>query len=150
MPKEHKKPNEMLCIKGIINVKSHDVRWSLLKKNNNVLCVVWVNYPVWTTKQTLTRVITNDWYCDLQLGFDLVFLLNKLKSMFKFHLIQICGPTIPKKCKSVTTFNGMCFISENSVFKPPIPSSLRGKYDEQRRVFFLCPHAVKEFSFILM
>ncbi|XP_067225182.1 integrin alpha-M-like [Chanodichthys erythropterus] len=39
--------------------------------------------------------------------------------------LAICGPTIPRKCVSVTTFNGMCFISENSVFKPPIPSSLR-------------------------
>ncbi|KAG1933410.1 integrin alpha-X-like [Pimephales promelas] len=39
--------------------------------------------------------------------------------------LAICGPTIPKKCASVTTFNGMCLISENSAFKPPIPSSLR-------------------------
>ncbi|XP_048027531.1 integrin alpha-M-like [Megalobrama amblycephala] len=39
--------------------------------------------------------------------------------------LAICGPTIPKKCESVTTLNGMCFISENSGFKPPIPSSLR-------------------------
>ncbi|XP_051770706.1 integrin alpha-X-like [Ctenopharyngodon idella] len=39
--------------------------------------------------------------------------------------LAICGPTIPKKCVSVTTYNGMCFIGENSVFKPPIPSSLR-------------------------
>ncbi|XP_056102017.1 integrin alpha-X-like [Rhinichthys klamathensis goyatoka] len=46
--------------------------------------------------------------------------------------LAICGPTIPKKCVSVTTFNGMCFISENSAFKPPIPSSLRdcpGQFD---------------------
>uniref|UniRef100_A0A8C1L274 VWFA domain-containing protein n=1 Tax=Cyprinus carpio TaxID=7962 RepID=A0A8C1L274_CYPCA len=30
--------------------------------------------------------------------------------------VAICGPTIPKKCVTVTTYNGMCFISENNVF----------------------------------
>ncbi|XP_067285937.1 integrin alpha-X-like [Pseudorasbora parva] len=39
--------------------------------------------------------------------------------------LAICGPTIPRKCISVTTYNGMCFIRENSVFQTPIPSSLR-------------------------
>ncbi|KAF4107026.1 integrin alpha-M-like [Onychostoma macrolepis] len=41
--------------------------------------------------------------------------------------VAICGPTIPKTCVAVTTYNGMCFISENNVYQPiqPIPSSLR-------------------------
>ncbi len=58
-----------------------------------------------------------------------------MESLFKFCLTQICGPTIPKKCLTVTTYNGMCFIHENNVFKPPIPSVLRGKYDNQQRFF---------------
>ncbi|XP_048042147.1 integrin alpha-X-like [Megalobrama amblycephala] len=37
--------------------------------------------------------------------------------------VAICGPTIPKKCVSVTNYRGMCFIRENSVFKAPIPHS---------------------------
>uniref|UniRef100_A0A8C1MQD4 Integrin, alpha M (complement component 3 receptor 3 subunit) n=1 Tax=Cyprinus carpio TaxID=7962 RepID=A0A8C1MQD4_CYPCA len=42
--------------------------------------------------------------------------------MFQFHLTQICGPTIPKKCVAATNYRGMCFISTNDVFKPPVPS----------------------------
>ncbi|XP_052467005.1 integrin alpha-X [Carassius gibelio] len=38
--------------------------------------------------------------------------------------VVICGPTIPKACAAVTTYNGMCFISENNVYQP-FPSSLR-------------------------
>uniref|UniRef100_A0A9J8C5Y9 Integrin, alpha M (complement component 3 receptor 3 subunit) n=1 Tax=Cyprinus carpio carpio TaxID=630221 RepID=A0A9J8C5Y9_CYPCA len=44
------------------------------------------------------------------------------KFMFQFHLTQICGPTIPKKCVAATNYRGMCFISTNDVFKPPVPS----------------------------
>nr|XP_055033077.1 integrin alpha-X-like [Misgurnus anguillicaudatus] len=43
--------------------------------------------------------------------------------------LAICGPTIPKKCKSVTTYNGMCFILKNTMTLPSIeqtvPRSLR-------------------------
>uniref|UniRef100_A0A673GA64 Integrin alpha-X-like n=1 Tax=Sinocyclocheilus rhinocerous TaxID=307959 RepID=A0A673GA64_9TELE len=42
--------------------------------------------------------------------------------MFKFHLTQVCGPTIPKKCVAATNYRGMCFIQENNEFKPLIPS----------------------------
>ncbi|XP_067285938.1 integrin alpha-X-like [Pseudorasbora parva] len=38
----------------------------------------------------------------------------------------VCGPTIPKDCKTITTLSGMCFnISENNVVSAPIPSALR-------------------------
>ncbi|XP_051770700.1 integrin alpha-X-like isoform X2 [Ctenopharyngodon idella] len=38
----------------------------------------------------------------------------------------VCGPTIPKDCKIITTLNGMCFnISGNNVVSEPIPSALR-------------------------
>uniref|UniRef100_A0A8C1MS43 Integrin, alpha M (complement component 3 receptor 3 subunit) n=1 Tax=Cyprinus carpio TaxID=7962 RepID=A0A8C1MS43_CYPCA len=36
--------------------------------------------------------------------------------------VAICGPTIPKKCVAATNYRGMCFISTNDVFKPPVPS----------------------------
>ncbi|XP_073684903.1 integrin alpha-X [Garra rufa] len=38
----------------------------------------------------------------------------------------VCGPTIPKDCKILTTLNGMCFIiSGNNVVSAPIPRALR-------------------------
>ncbi|RXN32374.1 integrin alpha-M-like protein [Labeo rohita] len=38
----------------------------------------------------------------------------------------VCGPTIPKDCKVLTTLNGMCFIiSRNNAVSAPIPSALR-------------------------
>ncbi|XP_043086877.1 integrin alpha-X-like isoform X2 [Puntigrus tetrazona] len=38
----------------------------------------------------------------------------------------VCGPTIPKDCKVLTTLNGMCFIiSGNDAVSAPIPSALR-------------------------
>ncbi|XDV45085.1 hypothetical protein PO909_013244 [Leuciscus waleckii] len=38
----------------------------------------------------------------------------------------VCGSTIPKDCKTITTLNGMCFnISGNNVVSAPIPSALR-------------------------
>ncbi|XP_070708468.1 integrin alpha-X [Pempheris klunzingeri] len=36
-----------------------------------------------------------------------------------------CGPTIPKDCKSITMYNGVCFqIDSSDVFGAPVPSSL--------------------------
>ncbi|XP_030610794.1 integrin alpha-M-like [Archocentrus centrarchus] len=38
----------------------------------------------------------------------------------------VCGPTIPKVCKSITMFSGVCFqMNHNNKFEPPIPSSLQ-------------------------
>ncbi|KAM9425193.1 integrin alpha-M-like [Pholidichthys leucotaenia] len=38
----------------------------------------------------------------------------------------VCGPTIPKECKSITMHNGACFqIDSSNRIKPPIPASLR-------------------------
>ncbi|XP_026133266.1 integrin alpha-X [Carassius auratus] len=38
----------------------------------------------------------------------------------------VCGPTIPKDCKVLTTLNGMCFIVNGSnAVSAPIPSALR-------------------------
>ncbi|XP_073684902.1 integrin alpha-X-like [Garra rufa] len=51
--------------------------------------------------------------------------------------LAICGPTIPKKCETVTTYNGMCFIQENNVFKPPVPSVLRDCPDQIDIAFLL-------------
>ncbi|XP_056628082.1 integrin alpha-M-like isoform X2 [Triplophysa dalaica] len=43
--------------------------------------------------------------------------------------LAICGPTIPKKCESITTYNGMCFVYRNSMAiennEQSIPRSLR-------------------------
>ncbi|XP_016426975.1 integrin alpha-X-like, partial [Sinocyclocheilus rhinocerous] len=40
--------------------------------------------------------------------------------------LQVCGPTIPKDCKVLTTLNGMCFIMSGSdAVSAPIPSALR-------------------------
>ncbi|KAL1263791.1 hypothetical protein QQF64_004146, partial [Cirrhinus molitorella] len=51
--------------------------------------------------------------------------------------LAICGPTIPKKCATVTTYNGMCFIQENNVLSPPIPSFLRDCPDQIDIAFLL-------------
>ncbi|XP_019218193.1 integrin alpha-M isoform X3 [Oreochromis niloticus] len=38
----------------------------------------------------------------------------------------VCGPTIPKDCKSITMYNGVCFqIDRSNRLAPPIPSSLQ-------------------------
>uniref|UniRef100_A0A8C8JU68 VWFA domain-containing protein n=1 Tax=Oncorhynchus tshawytscha TaxID=74940 RepID=A0A8C8JU68_ONCTS len=38
---------------------------------------------------------------------------------------MVCGPTIPRECKSITTYNGMCFEIDQSLnVKQPVPSSL--------------------------
>uniref|UniRef100_W5LPA5 Integrin, alpha M (complement component 3 receptor 3 subunit), tandem duplicate 2 n=1 Tax=Astyanax mexicanus TaxID=7994 RepID=W5LPA5_ASTMX len=44
----------------------------------------------------------------------------------KSSKIIACGPTIPKNCRVVTTYNGMCFtVDRNSNVEGPIPSALR-------------------------
>ncbi|XP_005448389.1 integrin alpha-X [Oreochromis niloticus] len=36
----------------------------------------------------------------------------------------VCGPTIPKDCRSITMYNGVCFqIDQSNTFGPPVPSS---------------------------
>ncbi|XP_006805783.1 integrin alpha-X-like [Neolamprologus brichardi] len=37
----------------------------------------------------------------------------------------VCGPTIPKDCKSITMYNGVCFHMDRSNTFGPIPSSLQ-------------------------
>ncbi|XP_056325963.1 integrin alpha-M-like [Danio aesculapii] len=37
--------------------------------------------------------------------------------------LAICGPTIPKDCKTATNYRGMCFIGTSRGFEPPIPKS---------------------------
>uniref|UniRef100_A0AAX7TE05 VWFA domain-containing protein n=1 Tax=Astatotilapia calliptera TaxID=8154 RepID=A0AAX7TE05_ASTCA len=38
----------------------------------------------------------------------------------------VCGPTIPKDCKSITMYNGVCFhMDRSNIFGLPIPSSLQ-------------------------
>ncbi|XP_056325036.1 integrin alpha-M-like [Danio aesculapii] len=37
--------------------------------------------------------------------------------------LAICGPTIPKNCKTATNYRGMCFIGTSRGFEPPIPKS---------------------------
>ncbi|KAL7870059.1 hypothetical protein AOLI_G00140470 [Acnodon oligacanthus] len=38
--------------------------------------------------------------------------------------IMVCGPTIPKDCKPITTYNGMCFTIDGSTVGP-VPRELR-------------------------
>uniref|UniRef100_A0AAX7TKE7 VWFA domain-containing protein n=1 Tax=Astatotilapia calliptera TaxID=8154 RepID=A0AAX7TKE7_ASTCA len=39
---------------------------------------------------------------------------------------QVCGPTIPKDCRSITMYNGVCFQMESfKRIRPPIPSSIQ-------------------------
>uniref|UniRef100_A0A672JMG8 Integrin alpha-M-like n=1 Tax=Salarias fasciatus TaxID=181472 RepID=A0A672JMG8_SALFA len=41
---------------------------------------------------------------------------------------MVCGPTIPKDCKSITMYNGACFqLDSRNVFEPPVPSSHEGQ-----------------------
>ncbi|XP_076743979.1 integrin alpha-D-like [Maylandia zebra] len=36
----------------------------------------------------------------------------------------VCGPTIPRDCKSITMYNGVCFhMDRSNTFGPPVPSS---------------------------
>uniref|UniRef100_A0A9J7Z2X9 Integrin, alpha M (complement component 3 receptor 3 subunit) n=1 Tax=Cyprinus carpio carpio TaxID=630221 RepID=A0A9J7Z2X9_CYPCA len=65
----------------------------------------------------------------------------------------ICGPTIPKKCVTVTTYNGMCFISENNVYRriQRIPKSLRDCTDQIDIAFLLDGSgSVREYNFRTM
>uniref|UniRef100_A0A8C1L245 VWFA domain-containing protein n=1 Tax=Cyprinus carpio TaxID=7962 RepID=A0A8C1L245_CYPCA len=67
--------------------------------------------------------------------------------------VAICGPTIPKKCVTVTTYNGMCFISENNVYRgiQPIPRSLRDCTDQIDIAFLLDGSgSVGDYNFRLM
>uniref|UniRef100_A0A8C2IYY9 Si:dkey-32n7.4 n=1 Tax=Cyprinus carpio TaxID=7962 RepID=A0A8C2IYY9_CYPCA len=67
--------------------------------------------------------------------------------------VAICGPTIPKKCVTVTTYNGMCFISENNVYQgiQPIPKSLRDCTDQIDIAFLLDGSgSVREYNFRTM
>ncbi|XP_056152886.1 integrin alpha-M-like [Lampris incognitus] len=42
------------------------------------------------------------------------------------HTALACGPTIPRDCKSITTYNGACWmINSNKQFGSPMPSSLQ-------------------------
>ncbi|GLD71281.1 integrin alpha-M-like protein [Lates japonicus] len=39
---------------------------------------------------------------------------------------MVCGPTIPKDCRSITMYNGVCFqIDQSNRLGPPVPSSLQ-------------------------
>ncbi|KAK7134266.1 hypothetical protein R3I93_017621 [Phoxinus phoxinus] len=66
--------------------------------------------------------------------------------------MAFCGPTIPKKCASVTNYRGMCFFSENSVFKAPIPSSTYRDCLGQIDIAFLLDGSgsVRSYNFITM
>uniref|UniRef100_A0A9J7Z2X5 Integrin, alpha M (complement component 3 receptor 3 subunit) n=1 Tax=Cyprinus carpio carpio TaxID=630221 RepID=A0A9J7Z2X5_CYPCA len=67
--------------------------------------------------------------------------------------VAICGPTIPKKCVTVTTYNGMCFISENNVYRriQRIPKSLRDCTDQIDIAFLLDGSgSVREYNFRTM
>ncbi|XP_030610791.1 integrin alpha-M-like [Archocentrus centrarchus] len=49
-----------------------------------------------------------------------------MKSDPTTHNTVVCGPTIPKDCKSITMFSGVCFkMDPSNTFGPPIPSSLQ-------------------------
>uniref|UniRef100_A0A3B4X8S1 Integrin alpha-M-like n=1 Tax=Seriola lalandi dorsalis TaxID=1841481 RepID=A0A3B4X8S1_SERLL len=49
-----------------------------------------------------------------------------------------CGPTIPKDCRSITMYNGVCFaIDPSNSFGPPIPSSLEDCRAEADIAFLL-------------
>ncbi|XP_073774186.1 integrin alpha-M isoform X2 [Danio rerio] len=52
--------------------------------------------------------------------------------------LVVCGPTIPKNCPGVSTYNGMCFVNEHRrSFTGPIPSSLRECPKSQIDIAFL-------------
>ncbi|XP_051968163.1 integrin alpha-M-like isoform X2 [Xyrauchen texanus] len=59
-------------------------------------------------------------------AFNMSLGLSMTQDLFKgSSKLAICGPTIPKSCPGVTTYNGMCFFSENN-FDTTIPQVLRG------------------------
>ncbi|XP_051530917.1 integrin alpha-M-like [Myxocyprinus asiaticus] len=58
-------------------------------------------------------------------AFNMSLGLSMTQDLFKGSSeLAICGPTIPKICAGVTTYNGMCFVSENK-FDTTIPTVLR-------------------------
>uniref|UniRef100_A0A8C1T497 VWFA domain-containing protein n=1 Tax=Cyprinus carpio TaxID=7962 RepID=A0A8C1T497_CYPCA len=64
----------------------------------------------------------------------------------------VCGPTIPKECKVLTTLNGMCFImSGNDAVSAPIPSALRNCPPEIDIAFLIDGSAsVEDVDFVKM
>uniref|UniRef100_A0A9J7Y0U0 VWFA domain-containing protein n=1 Tax=Cyprinus carpio carpio TaxID=630221 RepID=A0A9J7Y0U0_CYPCA len=64
----------------------------------------------------------------------------------------VCGPTIPKQCKVLTTLNGMCFImSGNDAVSAPIPSALRNCPPEIDIAFLIDGSAsVEDVDFVKM
>ncbi|TRY74202.1 hypothetical protein DNTS_004367 [Danionella cerebrum] len=51
--------------------------------------------------------------------------------------LAICGPTIPKTCPTITTYNGMCLTLETSGGLQSIPSSLRDCRNDELDIAFL-------------
>uniref|UniRef100_A0A3P8P5U6 VWFA domain-containing protein n=1 Tax=Astatotilapia calliptera TaxID=8154 RepID=A0A3P8P5U6_ASTCA len=48
--------------------------------------------------------------------------LNNSAAGFGYQVV--CGPTIPRDCKSITMYNGVCFhMDRSNTFGPPVPSS---------------------------
>ncbi|XP_005953467.2 integrin alpha-D, partial [Haplochromis burtoni] len=47
-----------------------------------------------------------------------------MKSDSRAKNTVVCGPTIPKDCKSITMYNGVCFQMDHNNFGPFIPSSI--------------------------
>ncbi|XP_026018701.1 integrin alpha-M-like [Astatotilapia calliptera] len=47
-----------------------------------------------------------------------------MKSDSRAKNTVVCGPTIPKDCKSITMYNGVCFQMDRNNFGPFIPSSI--------------------------
>uniref|UniRef100_A0A4W6G6B3 VWFA domain-containing protein n=1 Tax=Lates calcarifer TaxID=8187 RepID=A0A4W6G6B3_LATCA len=51
---------------------------------------------------------------------------------------MVCGPTIPKDCRSITMYNGVCFqIDRSNRLGPPVPSSLQECRTEADIAFLL-------------
>ncbi|XP_048026720.1 LOW QUALITY PROTEIN: integrin alpha-X-like [Megalobrama amblycephala] len=50
----------------------------------------------------------------------------------------VCGPTIPKNCDEITTYNGMCFkINPDNIVSRPVPETLRECPTSQIDIAFL-------------
>lgn len=87
------------------------------------------------------HTIKNEFYILLFLNRERDFQHYTVFDMFigKMTLPQVCGPTIPKDCKVLTTLNGMCFIiSGSDAVSAPIPSALRSKRNEELTRFLFC------------
>ncbi|KAM3859600.1 integrin alpha-M-like, partial [Diretmus argenteus] len=63
----------------------------------------------------------------------------------------VCGPTIPKDCKSITKYNGACFeINKNNRVGSPIPSSLEVRPSSISSCTFLTECQIKADIAILL